>query len=79
MRWKKASETSTYAVEVNCTRCDNPYIKEVKAGETAVQRRRTKLDVSGMCRRCKTIVNLKVWSVVIPIAFVIAAILMAVT
>ena len=33
MKWKKASDNSTYAVEVNCTRCENPYIREIEAGE----------------------------------------------
>ena len=78
MNWKKAPENSTYAVEVICTRCNNPYIKEIKAGETAVQRRRGPLDTTGMCKSCKNAVTLRVMAVAIPIAFVAAAIIIAI-
>ena len=79
MRWKKASEISTYAVEVQCTRCEDTYIREVKQGEGTRQIRTWKGDTQDMCRRCKTIVNTLFWLVAAPVVLVVTIILVAVT
>ena len=78
MNWKKASENSTYAVEVQCTRCEDTYIREVKQGEGTRQIRTWRGDTQGMCRRCKTIVNTQFWLVAAPVVLVVAIIVVVV-
>ena len=78
MKWKRASQDSKYAVEAKCTRCGEDMLREVKAGETVVEYRRHEFDMEGMCARCKNALGLKIALVVVPVALIVAAVLMVV-
>lgn len=71
----RASGDSRYSIEVNCTRCKEPYVKEVKAGDRLTQRRNWKGDTRGMCSFCKFKVNAVIYGITGIVALVIFAII----
>ena len=75
-QWRKASDSSTYAAEVNCTRCGTPYVKEVKSGDSTAQRKRNRWDTAGMCNGCTRVINFQMGAVAVGIAIPVTILLM---
>ena len=74
-RTGRRSPDSQYALEVQCTRCSETYVKEVRAGHRLTQRRVWWGDTRGMCSFCKFKIYAILYGSIIPVAVVVWIIL----